>query len=127
MRVLVVDDSSLVRRELKKLFLSYPAFEVCGEADNGLAGLEKAAELRPDLIVIDFSMPVMNGLDAAREIHRAMPHVPIILFTVHSTCQKLELLLSAGISAVVDKGEPLTLLDAVRDLLKSPADNVVLE
>ena len=61
-------------------------------------------------------MPVMNGLDAAREISRVMPSVAIILFTAHGNLQKLELLLSAGICSIVDKADPAMLIDVARDL-----------
>jgi two-component system, NarL family, nitrate/nitrite response regulator NarL len=72
----------------RALFESDVDFRVCGEAENGLEGLEKAVELRPSLIVMDLSMPVMNGLDAAREINRVMPAVAIVLFTAYGNLQK---------------------------------------
>ena len=69
MNVLIVDDNPAVRRALRALFESDTAFDVCGEAENGREGLEKAIQLRPDLVVIDLSMPVMNGLDASRALN----------------------------------------------------------
>jgi two-component system nitrate/nitrite response regulator NarL len=116
MDVLIVDDNPLARRVVRALFESDSNFSVCGEAENGLEGLEQAVELHPGLIIMDLSMPVMNGLDAAREINRAMPSVAIILFTAHSNLQKLELLLSAGICSIVDKADPAMLIDVARDL-----------
>jgi len=68
--VLVVDDSRWVRERLRNLFDSAEGFEVCGEAGKGREGVEKAEQLRPDLIILDLSMPVMNGIDAARILHR---------------------------------------------------------
>ena len=64
--VLIMDDNAFVRYALCELFKREPDFEVCGEAENGKEAIEKAWELHPDLIVLDFSMPVMNGLEAAR-------------------------------------------------------------
>jgi two-component system nitrate/nitrite response regulator NarL len=121
MDVLIVDDNPMARGVVRILFESAVGFHVCGEAENGLEGLEKAALLRPDLIVMDLSMPVMNGLDAAREINRAMPTIAIVLFTAYGNFQKLELLLSAGISALVDKAEPSMLISVARDLLERGA------
>ena len=64
-RILLVDDSATVRGVVRPLFDSHPNFEVCGEAEHGREAVEKAPSLRPDLIVLDLSMPVMNALDAA--------------------------------------------------------------
>jgi len=66
--VLIVDDSAYVRQALCELFKREGDFEVCGEAENGKDAIKKAQELRPDLIVLDLSMPVMNGFDAARTL-----------------------------------------------------------
>ena len=121
MDVLIVDDNPMARHVIRVLFESDLAFHVCGEAENGLEGLEKAVELRPGLIIMDLAMPVMNGLDAAREINRAMPTVAIVLFTAYGNFQKVELLLSSGISALVDKGEPSMLISVARDLLERSA------
>lgn len=82
--VLVVDDSLPVRERLRDLFDSTEGFEVCGEAGNGREGVEKAEQLQPDLIILDLSMPVMNGVDAARILHRILPSVPVILFSCYS-------------------------------------------
>jgi DNA-binding NarL/FixJ family response regulator len=86
-----------------------------------VGGFGKTVTLRPDLVIMDLSMPMMNGLDAAREINRAMPAVAIILFTVHGQFQKVALLLSAGISALVDKADPSMLLGVAHDLLERNA------
>jgi chemotaxis response regulator CheB len=64
-KVLLVDDSATVREAVRPLFDSHPDFEVCGEAEHGREAVEKAPSLRPDLIILDLSMPVMNGLEAA--------------------------------------------------------------
>jgi two-component system, chemotaxis family, chemotaxis protein CheY len=79
--VLIVDDSTFIRHALCELFRQEADFEVCGEAENGKEGIDKAQELRPALIVLDLSMPVMNGFDAARVLKRLMPSVPLILYS----------------------------------------------
>jgi two-component system chemotaxis response regulator CheY len=75
--MLIVDDNAYIRRALCEQFKRESGFEVCGEAEN----LAKALELHPDLIVLDLSMPVMNGLDAARERKRLMPSVPLVMYS----------------------------------------------
>jgi len=77
---LIVDDSAHVRQALCELFQREADFDVCGEAENGKKAIENARELRPDLIVLDLSMPVMNGFDAARVLKRVMPTVPLIMY-----------------------------------------------
>src|ERR1700680_2328714 len=79
--VLIVDDNRYIRQDLCEQFKRESDFEVCGEAENGKEAIAKARQLHPDLIVLDLSMPVMNGLDAARELKQLMPAVPIIMFT----------------------------------------------
>ena len=108
--VLVADDNESVRRALCEAFLRHSDFEVCAEAHDGQDALEKALRLRPDLIVLDFSMPVMNGLDAARELKGRMPSVPIILFTFYVDLFVKEAALPAGVSDVVSKSEDASVL-----------------
>ena len=74
-KVLLVDDSATVREAVRPLFDSHPNFEVCGEAEHGREAVEKAPSLRPDLIILDLSMPVMNGLEAAPLLIKILPHV----------------------------------------------------
>ena len=81
--ILIADDSDVVRRAVCEAFALESDFEVCGEAHDGHDAIEKAQRLHPDLIILDLSMPVMNGLDAARALRDLMPSVPIILFTLY--------------------------------------------
>src|SRR6266542_6971016 len=101
--VLIADDNALVRRRLGDLFSREPDFEVCGEAENGRKAVEEAQELHPDLILLDVSMPVMNGLDAARSLKRLMPEVPIVMFSAYSDSFTEKEARSAGASALVSK------------------------
>lgn len=121
MKVLLIDDSPAVRRIVRFLFEDDTAFEVCGEAENGREGIEKAQELRPDLIVMDLSMPVMNGMDATRAIRRIMPDVPIVLLSGHSDLLMLNEARSVGISVVVSKTEMSMLVEAAREVLRQNA------
>ncbi len=98
--ILIVDDSDFVRTAVRHFLEGQPSFEVCGEAVDGLDALEKARFLLPDLIILDLTMPRMNGFQAARELRAMKISVPIILFTVSAELIKA---LAAGVTAVVAK------------------------
>lgn len=74
--ILVVDDNAVMRRLVRLHIEENTDWEICGEAENGLVAIERVKELRPDLVIMDFKMPVMNGLEAAREIVRVAPDLP---------------------------------------------------
>ena len=105
--ILIVDDSPVIRRALRSLVQCQPGFEVCGEAADGVEAIEKAVELKPDLIILDFSMPRMNGLEAAAALQKIMPTVPIILFTFHKEAVSGRQVLDAGIASVVSKTDQM--------------------
>ena len=108
--VLVVDDNEFIRHALCQIFTSESDFDVCGEAENGRQAIEKAQELHPDLIVMDLSMPVMNGIDAASALKRLMPKVPLIIFSEYSDVFSENEARSAGVSALVSKSEHISVL-----------------
>jgi YesN/AraC family two-component response regulator len=81
--ILLVDDNAIIRRMLRKTFEDTSGWEVCGEAENGRDAIDKERELKRDLIVLDLSMPIMNGLEAAPVVRRMLPTDPIILFTLY--------------------------------------------
>ena len=103
-RILIADDHSLVRKVLKTTLENHSDWQVCGQATNGLEAVQKAAELHPDLIILDFAMPVMDGLGAARQILSASPSVPILIFTNYYFPSLLVEAGSAGVRQVIDKG-----------------------
>ena len=105
--VLVVDDNTAVRKMIAGAFLS-DGFKTCGEAENGKEGLELARELHPDLITLDLSMPVMNGLEAATELRKLYPKTPIILFTLFGDGQLQAEATKIGVNLVLSKTTPLT-------------------
>lgn len=115
--VLVVDDNPLIRKLVCELFTREEDFEVCGECENGREAIEKAQHLRPALIVTDFSMPLMNGLEEARILKQLMPTVPVIIFTVHSDEFIQKEALAAGASAVISKSNAGALIGKARELL----------
>ena len=101
-RTLIVDDSPVIRESLRRLFES-EGLPVCGVAEDGAQAIEKATQARPDLIVLDFSMPVMNGIQAAKMLKKLMPQVSLLLFTAHANSALEEEAFAAGISAVISK------------------------
>ena len=103
MQILIVDDNELVRRGVKLLLSSSPTFTVCGEASNGKEAIAKAQQLRPDLVLLDFSMPGSNGFETASVIRRALPKVKIIILSQHDQAQLLPAALEAGADACMDK------------------------
>jgi two-component system chemotaxis response regulator CheB len=121
MKILIVDDSPVIRRAVRTLFERDAFFEVCGEGENGRAAIEKTAELRPDLVITDLVMPVLNGLDATRGIQRIKPRVPVILFSGFSNVLEEKEARSVGISALVSKSEPSMLVSVAHELLKRRA------
>ena len=121
-RLLIVDDSPIIRKMLRETFELQEGWEVCGEAADGREGVEKAQQLKADLIVLDLSMPVMNGLEAARELSRLLPSVPVLLYTNYETPQLKQEALSAGVRAVVSKSESVgALVSSIQDLLAAVA------
>jgi len=121
-RILIIDDSSQVRNVMRRLFESEPGWLVCGEANNGKEGIEMAERVHPNLIILDLSMPVMNGLEAARNLHHAMPAVPLIMFTSFQTQVLEQEALAAGIRKIILKSGPLgELIHCVRVLAKDAA------
>lgn len=116
--ILIVDDSPAVRRSLRALLGRRDDWEVCGEAENGREGIDKALQLHPDLVLLDLSMPVMNGFQAARELQRLLPRVPILMFTNFSNAQIEREAFAAGVTAVKSKSESVdSLFGSIQSLL----------
>jgi two-component system nitrate/nitrite response regulator NarL len=109
-RILIVDDNVLIR-ELIRLFIERrPEFEVCGEASDGVEGIERGRELKPDLIVLDFLMPRANGLQTAARLQEVVPNTPIILLTLHKEAIPIPVARAAGVASVLSKTDQLPVL-----------------
>jgi DNA-binding NarL/FixJ family response regulator len=120
--VLIADDHDLIRKALCNLFASQQDFEVCAEAENGKEAVEMAQLFLPDLVLLDLSMPVMNGIEAACELKQLMPMVPIIVFSEYGDVFSEREAQRTGISAVVSKDAKLSvLLDRARSVCYSMA------
>jgi DNA-binding NarL/FixJ family response regulator len=106
-RILVADDQEAVRKRVCAALTAHEGFEVCGEASNGKEAVEKAKELNPDLILLDITMSVVNGLDAARLIRAFAPDTPIVILSVHKSKQLMEEAQKIGVQGYVTKGEAI--------------------
>ena len=103
MRILIADDHELVRRGVRSLLCTRPSIEVCGEALDGQDAIEQARRLSPDLIVMDISMPRLNGLEATREIRRILPSTDILILSQHNSPEMIRQALNAGARGYVVK------------------------
>jgi CheY-like chemotaxis protein len=105
-RVLIVDDNEVIRKILVVALLS-DGFENCAEAPNGKEGINVAKRVHPDLIILDLSMPVMNGLEAAPQLRKLFPESSIFLFSLYADGLLKESATKAGVDLVISKTEPL--------------------
>lgn len=101
--VLIADDNPTVRRSLRNLIELSTEWEVCGEADNGVIAIEQAISLHPDVVILDLGMPVMNGLEAARQISQDVPKAALLMFTMHANEHLARVADEVGIRRVVSK------------------------
>jgi DNA-binding NarL/FixJ family response regulator len=119
LKILIVDDSAQVRRALRSCLELTPEWEVRGEAASGQAGIEMARSLKPDVVVLDYAMPGMNGLEAARQIAVESPQSVMLLFTMFSSDQLAELAQSVGVQEVISKavGGVGAIVQAIQDAI----------
>jgi len=113
LRILVADDHDILRRGLKQLLSAHPGWQVCAEARTGREAVSLSEQHKPDIVVIDVSMPDLNGLEAARRIRKALPKTGIIILTLHFSDQLVKDIVEAGARAYVMKA------DADRDLVNA--------
>ena len=116
-RFLIVDDSDLVRQGLCTVLQANPEWEVCGEAADGLTGVEMFKELRPNVVIVDFQMPGINGLEAARRMLEIAPAVPIVMFTQHASTELDKRAKGVGIRSVVSKTDAFPMVGIIEALL----------
>jgi CheY-like chemotaxis protein len=112
LRILVVDDSETTRRMVGTILRSRH-WTVCGEAENGRAGVEKFQTLKPDVVLLDLSMPDMTGIETAQQMSAADPTVPLILFTIVEIEGIAEAARHAGIQAIVPKNQAWSLIENI--------------
>jgi DNA-binding NarL/FixJ family response regulator len=117
-RVLIVDDHAVIRRGVQGILSTYPEWDLCGEADNGQDAIRLAGELAPEVVIMDVSMPGMNGLEATRIMHEVLPETKVLLLTLHSSSEFVRSAFRAGARGYVLKS------DAENELVR--ALNVVI-
>jgi len=118
-RILIADDDISIRRLLRRLIESHHDWSVCGDAKDGNEAVRKAGQLSPDVIVLDLAMPEMNGLQAAREISRSSPELPMLLLTVQQVSNELNNEAAhAGFKGAVSKSTGSEVIKAIEVLLK---------
>jgi DNA-binding NarL/FixJ family response regulator len=117
-RVLIVDDHAVIRRGVQGILSTYPEWDLCGEADNGQDAIRLAGELAPEVVIMDVSMPGMNGLEATRIMHDVLPETKVLLLTLHSSSEFVRSAFRAGARGYVLKS------DAENELVR--ALNVVI-
>jgi DNA-binding NarL/FixJ family response regulator len=110
LRILIADDHSMIRRGLKALIESKPEWELCGAADNGRMAVDLALKTRPDIAVLDITMPELNGLDATRQIRAALPSTQVLILTMHDSDALAREVLEAGARGFVLKNDAPELL-----------------
>lgn len=111
LRILIADDHDLVRRGLKSLLESRPGWNVCAEAHTGREAVEKASQTKPDVVILDISMPELNGVEAARRIRKVSPNTEVLVLSIHYSDQLIRDILEAGVRGYVVKS------DSDRDLI----------
>jgi DNA-binding NarL/FixJ family response regulator len=111
LRILIADDHDLLRRGVKALLQSKAGWEVCGEATTGREAVTKAEELKPDIVILDISMPDLNGVDAAKRIRKASPNTEVLILSMHYSDQLIRDILEAGVRGYIVKS------DSDRDLI----------
>jgi len=119
-RIVLADDHILVRNGIRSLLRAVPEWEVCGEAGDGKEAVQKALECNPDVMLMDISMPNVNGIEATRQIRCKLPTVKIIMLTMHDSLQISEQAMRAGADAVVIKtSSPEDLVGTIDKVLEN--------
>ena len=125
LRILIVDDHELVRRGLRSILLTRPEWEICGEATDGSNAIEKARELKPDVVLLDITMPHVNGLDAARIIRRDVPRAKVIIVSQYDGSDMRARAFEAGAQGYISKSDASSqLLVAIDSLISNHKSSV---
>jgi DNA-binding NarL/FixJ family response regulator len=111
LRILVADDHDLMRRGIKTLLQTHAGWEICGEAQTGREAVSRTEELKPDIVVLDISMPDLNGIEAARRIRKASPETEVLILSLHFSDQLIREIVEAGVRGYIVKS------DSDRDLI----------
>jgi two-component system response regulator AlgR len=119
-RILLIDDSPVALKALKTVLGLHQDWEIVGEAENGLKGLDLFHQRNPDVVIVDFKMPGINGLEVGREIRRVSAAVLLILFTLHAGAQMESMAKDAGFDAVLSKAAPFPIVGIIEMMRALP-------
>jgi DNA-binding NarL/FixJ family response regulator len=119
-RIVLADDHEVVRQGVRRFLETQPSLEICAEAANGQEAVEKTLSFKPDVVILDLSMPIMNGVEATRQIRQLLPSVKIIVFSMHDFTQLADTVKQAGADAYVSKSAQVSrLYEAIRSVLNN--------
>jgi DNA-binding NarL/FixJ family response regulator len=123
-RILIADDDASIRRLVRRILEDHPNWEVCGEAADGQEAVTKTAELNPDVVILDLAMPEKNGFQAAREISKMFPRIPMVLLTVQNSSTELaNEARRAGFSIIISKDKGTEVVQGIELLLNDQASS----
>lgn len=124
-RIMIVDDGEEVRQVVRAVFEARTDYEICGEASNGAEAVEKALALKPDLLLLDVAMPMLNGVEVASVLAGSMPQMPVVIYTMYNELLGLSLANAVGAKAVISKADGIgKLLECVQNLLEPKAQGI---
>jgi len=118
LRILIADDHAVVRKGLRTLLESRPGWEVCAEATDGRDAVEKALKLKPDVAVLDIGMPLLNGVEATRRIHKSSPQTEVLILTMHESDDLVQQVVEAGAHGYILKDDADRVLLAAVEALR---------
>jgi NarL family two-component system response regulator LiaR len=115
MKILIADDKLRIRRVLRHLIERHQDWDVCAEAEDGVQAVNRAKQFKPDMIILDLAMPELNGFEAAAEISKALPEVPILMFTLYASPQVEKEAEKVGVQRVISKSTGYMLVPAIEE------------
>jgi DNA-binding NarL/FixJ family response regulator len=125
MRILIADDNQMIRRAISRLLDEYTGYEVCGEAANSSETIQQVADLRPDLVLLDVSMPGANGLETALLLKQKLPSTKVLIVSQHDPKPLQAFCLEAGADGSVDKARLSTdLIPAIQRVCREPNNKI---
>jgi DNA-binding NarL/FixJ family response regulator len=116
-RILIADDHAIIRESLRSLLSRRPDWQICGEATNGREAVSAAKQSRPDVVILDLSMPDLNGLEATLQIRKALPSTEILIFTMHHPEDRVRQIIAAGARGYLIKSDAVAHLEAAIEAL----------
>jgi len=117
MKVLIADDKRHIRQELRQLIEGHEGWDVCTEAEDGVQAVNRAKQFKPDLVILDLAMPELNGFEAADQISKALPRVPLLMVTLYASPQVEKEAERVGVQRVISKSTAYMLVPAIEEAL----------